>query len=562
MEMEQETIRTRPGILTGGIAGGLLMAVVLGLSYLGSRAAELPSIPDDFFAFVRDNLPGDVLTAGIDFMVDTLISLNVGNDLDNIAKSMEQLTAHLIVLGVGIVVGALLFLALKTQESQSGVYPLGLGSGLLLGVVMALISNAKAFVSNPFTVGDGLWVVALFVLFGAGLGWIYTNLVAMTAAKSDDVLITLINRRQFMIRVGGAAAVLTVVGAGLGRLLAPDDEATEVASASGNDGGEALAQAEATAEPPPTNPDATLEPAPGTRPEYTPLDDHYRIDISTRPPNIRESQWELWIDGLVESRTTMTLDDIRAYESVDQFVTLACISNRIGGNLISTTRWTGVPLKRLLEDWPVLPEAKYMRITSEDGFDEYVSLDLAREDERVMLAYEWDGKPLKEKHGFPLRIYIPDHYGMKQPKWITMIEMVAEWDEGYWVRRGWSEDAIMRTVSVVDTVAADDIYEEDGQLFVPVGGIAHAGARGISRVEVQVDEGEWTEAQLRAPLSETTWVIWRYDWPFQEGEHRFAVRTYDGTGELQITENNSVRPDGATGIHNVEETVSAPQGSA
>lgn len=176
-------------------------------------------------------------------------------------------------------------------------------------------------------------------------------------------------------------------------------------------------------------------------------------------------------------------------------------------------------------------------------------------DERVMLAYDWDHIPLLREHGFPLRVYIPDHYGMKQPKWITEIEVMDHDEDGYWVERGWDKEARMRATSVIDVVAGDMAYEAGGQTVVPVGGIAHAGARGISKVEVSVDDGDWVEAQLRQPLSETTWVIWRYDWPFAAGEHTFAVRCYEGDGTPQIAERRSTMPSGATGIHTVTREV-------
>ena len=119
------------------------------------------------------------------------------------------------------------------------------------------------------------------------------------------------------------------------------------------------------------------------------------------------------------------------------------------------------------------------------------------------------------------------------------------------IKRGWDAVAQVRATAVVDVVASDSLIEEDDQTLVPIGGIAYAGARGISKVEVKIDDGEWVEAQLREPLSDLTWVIWRYDWPFEEGEHTFAVRCYEGGGTLQITEDNSVLPSGATGIHEV-----------
>jgi hypothetical protein len=177
-----------------------------------------------------------------------------------------------------------------------------------------------------------------------------------------------------------------------------------------------------------------------------------------------------------------------------------------------------------------------------------VDLATVRADERVMLAYAWDGLPLPERHGFPLRIYVPDVYGMKQPKWIDRIEAIDGWEAGYWVERGWDEEARMRATSVIDTVQTDMMVAGEEGRLVPVGGIAHAGARGIERVEVRVDDGPWREAELRPPLSGTTWVLWRYAWPFEPGRHTLTVRCVDGDGEMQIAERTSVRPSGATGL--------------
>jgi Mo-co oxidoreductase dimerisation domain len=140
---------------------------------------------------------------------------------------------------------------------------------------------------------------------------------------------------------------------------------------------------------------------------------------------------------------------------------------------------------------------------------------------------------------------------MKQPKWIESLEATDHWELGYWVQRGWNEVAQMHATSVIDTVAVDmTIIGADRRKLVPIGGIAHAGARGISKVEVQVDDGPWEQAQLRAPLSQLTWVIWKYDWPFQSGKHTFTVRCYDGNGTRQIATPSPAAPDGATGLQN------------
>jgi hypothetical protein len=138
---------------------------------------------------------------------------------------------------------------------------------------------------------------------------------------------------------------------------------------------------------------------------------------------------------------------------------------------------------------------------------------------------------------------------MKQPKWIENIEITDLYDEGYWVRRGWDEVAKVNATSVIDTIATEAIIKSGDKTLVPIGGIAYAGARGISRVEVRVDDGRWEAAELRKPLSETTWVIWRYAWPFQSGEHVVSVRCVDGKGQPQSEESRGERPSGATGIY-------------
>jgi hypothetical protein len=262
-------------------------------------------------------------------------------------------------------------------------------------------------------------------------------------------------------------------------------------------------------------------------------------------------------DGSLTTRKQLTLDEIRnGYEPTHAYITMSCISNPVGGDLISTTRWTGVPMARILADIERPADATHLKITGADGFDETVALDMIDADERIMLTYAWDDKPLLVRNGFPLRIHIPDLYGMKQPKWITQIEFISGDQDGYWVRRGWDKVAQARATSVIDTVATDAIVTtDDGVQLIPIGGIAWAGARGISKVEVRVDNGEWQEAQLRAPISERTWTIWRYDWPFAEGSHTFEVRCQEGDGTPQIEQIDGVRPSGATGIHLLSERV-------
>jgi DMSO/TMAO reductase YedYZ molybdopterin-dependent catalytic subunit len=209
-----------------------------------------------------------------------------------------------------------------------------------------------------------------------------------------------------------------------------------------------------------------------------------------------------------------------------------------------------VPFRNILAEAGLKPEVKGIYIEAKDGFYEYVDLQVAM-DPRVMLVYDMSGVPLPVEHGYPLRIYIPNRFGMKQPKWITRMEAVSEARTGYWVDRGWDEEAIIKATSVIDTIPADKI--DPSSRTIPVGGIAFAGDRGISKVEIQVDGGEWVQAQLRnPPLSPLTWVQWRYDWPAQPGTHNFAVRAYDGAGKLQETDSQPPEWSGATGIDSAE----------
>lgn len=525
----------------------LLAAALTALLFAGAGAVGTPFPAFDLFDLTARALPGGLLTFGIDLMVDTIRALNLG-PTDDTAKLAEQLMAVGLFVLLAAVSSVIYFsIARRTLARSAARRRDGLLSGLVLGGLFGLpmmaISASLNLTATAAPVVSLAWLAAVFAGWGLAAGYTFYRLLAMSPTAETEASATALNRRQFLIQLGGAAATFTVVGAGLGALLrntpsAPPEEPIQTNAA----------------ELP--NVDNAVSPAPGTRPEYTPLDQHYRIDINTGgPPRIDLENYTLKITGLVEEPLELTLDEIRGYEPMSQYITMSCISNRLAGDLISTTLWTGTSMQRILERVKPLPEATHIKIKAADGFDEVVALDVIRQDERVMLTYAWDNEPLRERHGAPLRIHIPDLYGMKQPKWITEMEFVPAWEEGYWVRRGWDKEARVRATSVIDTVATEAAYEDSDRTLIPIGGIAWAGARGIARVEVQVDDGDWVEAQLRSPLSDKTWVIWRYDWPFEAGEHRFAVRCIESDGTPQIETVAGVRPSGATGIHSVSKTV-------
>lgn len=532
---------------SGLYVAAMMTAALIGVFFCGWAVAGLPFTPFDEFDWLTRVLPGSLIALGIGTMVAVIRALHLG-PISGTAKLAEQAMAIAFLFIAGVVGGAILFSILPVMRRGHGAV-LGVALGGVLGLPAMLISVQA---SESASVGPGVrgfWVLTAFLIWGALLGWGQERLIRCESGNDEldkampggESSVARIDRRRFLVKLGGATAAITVAGAVVGE-LGQAHRSEEMMMA-----GEPMRWSGTHALP---NANATVTPAPGTRPEFTPLELHYRIDINTIPPKIDESQWRLRISGLVEKPLALTLKDLQNYQPMHQFITLSCISNPVGGDLISTTRWTGASLQRLLPALRLKPGATHLMIRSADEFFEVVSLDAIRADPKIMLTYAWDGVPLKREHGFPVRIYIPNVHGMKQPKWIESIEVMDHWAPGYWVERGWNKVAQMHATSVIDAVAVDmTVIGADQRKLVPIGGIAHAGARGISKVEVQVDNGPWQQAALRTPLSQLTWVIWRYDWPFQAGKHTFTVRCYDGNGTPQVATRSPAEPNGATGLH-------------
>ncbi len=519
----------------GALAGTLVTAPLIAVMALAYRLAHLPFSPFDLFDWVTRVLPGKVVTFGIDSMIWTLEK--VGLDVADVAKTAERSVAVIQFFVLGVVVATVFFAALSARRARAGTVA-GLVVGALFGAPMAIL--AVTIGQSPVSpAGSVPWLAGLFLAWGLTLAWTFRRTVPAAAEAPSEA--RSLDRRRFLVRLGAASAVVTVAGAGVAELLA-------LSEGGGASRGGARATVNGKGEPFPNAGDPVV-PAPGTRPELTPLDDFYSVFIRTEPTVIDGDSWELPVTGLVAKPLRLKLDDFyHRYPSRDQYATLSCISGRIGTGLISTTLWTGVPIQTVLDEAGVQPGAKYLHVRSGDGYYETVDLDLVAADPRIMLCHSWDGKPLPVGHGFPLRIWIPDRYGMKQPKWITAIEVSAEYVPGYWVKRGWDRVARVQETSVVDTVAVKSAFRRGGRMLVPVGGIAFSGAKGISKVEVKVDDGPWAEAKLRKPLSDTTWVVWRYDWPLEAGRHTFTVRCYDGSGTPQVARPHAQRPAGATGL--------------
>lgn len=528
----------------GILVGVLLTAALMGIMLLAAQLLNLPFVPFDLFDWMTRVLPGPLITFGIDQMIAALQL--IGFNVADTAKTAEQTMANLQFFALGVVAVTAFFVFMSVRNAKAD-FMAGLVFGALFGLPIITLSIAieQSTLSPALRI---LWLAILFLGWGVIVSWVYKRLVP--GVPVTDAAVEKLDRRRFMVRLGLTTATITVVGVGLGEILAQREERQATAALADSTAHKTEGSAAAVSFP---NNNDTVMPAPGTRPEYTPIKDHYRVFIRTQPTVIDGATWTLPITGLVEHPLMLTLDDLRKkYPARDQYVTISCISGTIRGDLMGTTQWTGVSLQKILADAKVQPNARYLHITSGDGFYESVDLATIMADERIMLCYAWDGNVLPVDHGFPLRIWLPDHYGMKQPKWITGIEVTDKYKKGYWVERSWSEIAQMKAISVVDTVAVNGVRQNGNQKLVPVGGIAFAGARGISKVEVRVDGGPWQAAQLRKPLSDTTWVIWRYEWPFAAGHHTFEVRCAERDGTPQIETVSPSHPNGATGIHRRE----------
>ena len=356
------------------------------------------------------------------------------------------------------------------------------------------------------------------VIYGATLAYCYRLLLspAPEAAATNGEPLT---RRQLITRFGfGFAAVVVGAGAIFGVTRTPAGSAK--ASTGGRVGNN------------------------GLPPEITPINDFYHVSKNFVDPKVEEAGWNLQIGGLVEKPYTLTLAEIRALPSVTETRTLGCISNEVGGDLISNATWKGVRVKDLLEKAGVKSGAVDLAMSARDGYTESMPIDKALNGD-VIAVYEMNGVVLPDSNGFPLRLLVPDIYGMKNVKWITRMDVVATDFKGFWQEQGWSDIATIKTMSRIDFPRNYDLLPTGP---AKVGGVAFAGGRGTGKVEVSADSGKtWQDAQIRRPLGPYTWVLWTATIDLTEGAHQLMVRATDGTGKTQTDRPASPLPDGASG---------------
>jgi DMSO/TMAO reductase YedYZ molybdopterin-dependent catalytic subunit len=352
------------------------------------------------------------------------------------------------------------------------------------------------------------------------------------------------DRRRFLGATIGLAGVAATSGA-VGRLLL-ERRATVAGSVP------QVPAPGATAAPLPAG--AELDVA-GISSLVTPNRTFYRIDTALLVPRLDATTWSLAITGMVNNPYTLTYEQLLAMPLVEQYVTIACVSNYVGGNLVGNALWRGARLRDVLDRAGVQAGATQVVGRSFDGWTAgFPTAWLDNPEREALIAVAMNGETLPPSHGFPARLIVPGLYGyVSATKWLTEIELTTlEAFDAYWVPLGWAKEAPILTQSRID-VPRDGSSVAPGS--VTVAGVAWAPDRGITVVEVQVDEGEWGAAELSTPISDATWVQWLFRWDATEGSHRLSVRATDGTGEVQTDRVTDPDPDGARGHHTIDVTV-------
>jgi hypothetical protein len=532
-----------------GISVGAIISLPwLAIMYAGQAIAGLPFLPFDLFEWLTRFLPGGVITLGIELLIQFVSTLQLGQT-STVGKSIEIIIAYLLALVLLSGTGGLYAVSLRRLKAPWWLR--GTLVGIILTLLAAVLANWGGWGSVNPVIGNA-WLLITSLAWGIGLAWGVDSYINALAEESNTA------RRRVIGQLTIGSLALSMLAIGLGRRFIPQPEPAEVA--------QGLLTPDPTTPLPTRPPSSTgFEPVPGTRPEITPIEDFYRVDINLLPPGDEEfldssdpfvqrllaqggdtdlpaSTYLLPVDGLVRNPLLLSLNDLEAYPKIEQFATLACISNPVGGDLIDTTLFEGARLKDVLEDAGLEPGVVDIKFTGVDGYSESLPIQSALHDE-TLLCYAMGGQPLSKEHGSPLRLYTPNRFGMKNPKWIIKIEAIDSAYEGFWEKRGWSEDAWVRTTTVIDTIITDEAN------LTQVGGMAFSGARGIQSVELSVDDGIWMPVELDRPVSPLTWVLWRANLDLAPGKHLITVRAVDGEGNTQTGESSGSHPSGATGYH-------------
>jgi len=467
-----------------------------------------------------------------------------------------------LVIGIvflSMVIGAALGVASRSRPSVGRAGFAGFGAfGLYAGLTDPLTNRALVVVAAVGATVAGIatleWLLRVAAT-GSALPMVTTKTMRRrqagvtewprdASAVTDDPTNPKASRRAFFGWAGAAGAfavTLSLAGRALaGRSKA--EEARELVKLPPVDGASGTTTTAFEGEAPLG--------VPGLTTYYTPNDDFYKIDTAIVVPQVDPAEWTLKVTGMVDRPFEITLDEILAMPQTEEVVTLMCVSNEIGGDLVGNARWQGVPLRTLLDRAGVHAGATQIVGRSVDGWTAGFPTSAATDGRVALLAVGMNGEPLPIPHGFPARLVVAGIYGyVSATKWISEIELTT-WEgfDGYWIDKGWSKDGPIKIGSRID-VPSRSASVAAGP--AKIAGVAWAQNTGISKVEVQVDDGEWRVARLGEVVSKNTWVQWVLDWEATSGQHTIRARATDATGVTQTADIAPPAPNGATGYPSV-----------
>ncbi|MGZ4682517.1 MAG: molybdopterin-dependent oxidoreductase [Acidimicrobiales bacterium] len=518
------------GQLAGAVAAGVALAVGEIVTGLGGDG---------------QSLVGSVGSAFID---------QAGGDVARTAISIFN-TGDKPALILGIVIISLLIGAWMGSASRRRrwVGPAGFAVFGLIGIIASarddLASTGLAVVASVLAALAGsvtLWAL----LRVAATGHLVPTTGPTRAVRPDRPTDPHASRRAFFRYAGAAGAFALVAGTAGARSLRGRSTVVD----------DARAQIQL---PPPTNqgvpasapaamqgPGVASFPVDGLSPYIVAADDFYRIDTALTVPQVNVDTWSMKVSGMVDSPFELSFADLLQLPQVQEAVTLSCVSNEVGGNLVGNAIWQGVPLRTLLDRAGVQSGATQIVGRSVDGFTAGFPTAALDDGRTALVAVAMNGAPLPALHGFPARLVVAGLYGyVSATKWLSEIRLTTLEDfDGYWIPRGWSKEGPIKTQSRID-VPKSGASVTAGSMAIAGVAWAPGPKRGITKVEVQIDDGEWVEAELGDVLSDETWREWMVQWDAVPGSHQARVRATDGTGETQTSDKAPVDPDGATGWH-------------
>jgi len=510
-ETSSETVQAPPGAaaLAGAAAAGLALAMT---ELLAGLIETVPSAVAAVGSQIVDNSPGFVK----DFAIEVFGTADKG--------ALAIGTAVVAVL-VGVVVGRM---SVKRRWIATATFVAFAALGIL-----ASITQVNA---NPV-----LTVIAIGI--SAAAGWALLK-YALDALTSDDPLDHGAGDPSRRRLLGGLAGVgvASLAAGGLGRQLIINRSETVR---------ETMALPRPATSVPPPGVAASFD-VPGISPIVVPNSDFYRIDTALVVPRPDPATWQLQLKGMVDREISLTMDDLLSMDLHERYVTISCVSNRVGGDLVGNAKWTGVRLTEVLDMAGVDPAATQIVGRSVDGWTAGFPTALAYDGRDPLIAVGMNGEPLPPDHGFPARLIVPGLYGyVSATKWLEEIELTT-WEafDAYWIPRNWAKEGPIKTQSRIDTPRTG--REVDGS-FVAAG-VAWSPEVGIVGVEVQADDGPWQPAEITEPLSDYSWVQWQAPLDLDPGSHTIRVRAIDETGP-QTSAQAPPRPDGATGHHEIRITV-------